>query len=180
MLAAFTIGAAWLIDVTVTPALCSGLRIVTLWDTLTLDLGHDPHRSIPFFEGLSLRQARIVALMSNMIEVSAGTQLLRQGDEGREMFVVIEGELVPSIQRDGSRVDLPKMVRGEVVGEVAPFLHGRRTVDVRADTDVRALVLRWEDFEQLRRRYPRIASQVFLNLNRIQAARLVRTTEKIR
>ncbi len=180
MLAAFTIGAAWLIDVTVTPALCSGLRIVTLWDTLTLDLGHDPHRSIPFFEGLSLRQARIVALMSNMIEVSAGTQLLRRGDEGREMFVVIEGELVPSIQRDGSRVDLPKMVRGEVVGEVAPFLHGRRTVDVRADTDVRALVLRWEDFEQLRRRYPRIASQVFLNLNRIQAARLVRTTEKIR
>jgi predicted RND superfamily exporter protein len=180
MLAAFTIGAAWLIDVTVTPAVCSGLRIVTLWDTLTLDLGHDPHRSIPFFEGLTLRQARIVALISNMLEVPAGTQLLRQGDEGDEMFVVIEGSLVPSIQRDGSRVDLPNMVRGEVVGEVAPFLHGRRTVDVRADTEVRALVIRWEDLQRLRRRYPRIAAQVFLNLNRIQAARLVRTTEKIR
>ena len=54
-------------------------------------------------------------------------------------------------------------------------------VDRRNDADTDALLIRFdsEDLERLRRRYPRIAAAVFRNLNRIQAERLVRTTEKV-
>ena len=50
---AFTLGFSLLVEMTLTPALCAGLRIVTLWDTLTLDLGEDPQDAIPLFRGLS-------------------------------------------------------------------------------------------------------------------------------
>ena len=32
LLGAFTLAFAWLVDVTFTPALCSGMRVATLWD----------------------------------------------------------------------------------------------------------------------------------------------------
>ena len=179
-LAAFTLAAAWVIDVSLTPALCSGFRIVTLWDVLTLDLGPDPHRSIPLFEGLSVRQARIVALMSNVRDWARGGRLIREGEEGREMYVVIEGTLVASVTHDGHRRELPpKMARGDVVGEGALFAQ-RRTADVDAETDCRLLSITLEDLERLRVRYPRIAARVFWNLNRVQANRLAATTQSLR
>ena len=52
-LAAFTLGFAWLVDVVFTPALAARMRVVTLWEVLSLDLGDDPQRSIPLFQGLS-------------------------------------------------------------------------------------------------------------------------------
>ncbi|MDX1698225.1 MAG: efflux RND transporter permease subunit, partial [Thiohalobacterales bacterium] len=39
LLACFALAFAWLTDFTLTPALCSRLRIATIWDALTLDLG---------------------------------------------------------------------------------------------------------------------------------------------
>ena len=41
-LGAFTLAFAWVAEFTVTPAICSGVRVISLWETLTYDLGHDP------------------------------------------------------------------------------------------------------------------------------------------
>ncbi|MBV8062378.1 MAG: MMPL family transporter, partial [Nevskia sp.] len=46
-LAAWTLFCAWIADMTLTPALGSRLRIVTLWDMLRLDLGRSPQHTIP-------------------------------------------------------------------------------------------------------------------------------------
>ena len=40
---AFALAFAWLTDFLLTPALCARLRIATLWDLLSIDLGKDPH-----------------------------------------------------------------------------------------------------------------------------------------
>jgi hypothetical protein len=178
LLSAFTIAVAWLVDVTLSPALCSGVRIVTLWDVLRLDLGEAPHREIPLFEDLSLRQTRIFALMSDIRRLKQGERLVTEGDAGNDMFVIVDGQLRAFVERDGSEVELSIMPRGSVVGEVAYFA-AKRTANVDANTD--ALLIRFdsEDLERLRRRYPKIAAAVFRNLNRVQAERLVRTTEKV-
>ena len=68
-LAAWTLFMAWIADMTLTPALGSRLRIVTLWDMLRLDLGRSPQHTIPLLSGLSLRQARLFALMSRLEQV---------------------------------------------------------------------------------------------------------------
>ncbi len=92
-LGAATIAIAWLIDVTLTPALSSRLRIINLWDVLTLDLGPEPHRTIPIFRGLRRAQARLVALMMTLRSLPKGERLFRAGAAGDDLYVVIDGEL---------------------------------------------------------------------------------------
>jgi predicted RND superfamily exporter protein len=178
-LAAFTLGFAWLVDVTLTPALCSRVRIVTLWDIMTLDLGPDPHRSVPIFAGLSRGRARIVALMMTLRTLGRGEKLFRLGETGEDMYVVIDGELVASLPQEGGRRELSRLHRGDVVGEVALF-HGRRTADVDAASDARLLRITLDDLERLRRRYPRIGAQVYRNLSRTLADLVARATDRLR
>jgi predicted RND superfamily exporter protein len=178
LLASLIFGFGWLCDAVLSPALCSGVRIVTLWDVLRLDLGRAPQQEIGMFRGLSLRQARIFALMSEIRRLPAGGRLFAEGDKGEDMFVILSGSLVPWVDRDGRRVEFQPMGRGDVVGETG-FFGGKRTATV--DTTSEALLIRFDadDLERLRRRYPRIAAVVYRNLNLVQAERLARTTLKV-
>ncbi len=169
-LAALTLFSAWLVDVLVTPAFMSRVRIVTLWDTVRLDLGRNVQATIPIFAGLSTRQARIFALLSKLETVPAGTRVISEGDPGGDVFVVIDGELSIWIERDGGRHELRRLHRGGLVGEQGYFGQ-RRTANVDALTGVRLLRFDDADQERICRRYPGIAARVFLNMNKIQAER---------
>ncbi|MFQ5513614.1 MAG: MMPL family transporter [Myxococcota bacterium] len=178
-LGAFTLGFAWLVDFTLTPALCSGLRVVTMWDTLTLDLGHEPQHSIPLFRGLNKAQARIVALMASLRSVPAGERLVHAGELGREMYVIIEGTLRVSVEGEHGRIELNRCSRGDVIGEVGLF-DQKRSADVDVIEDACLLRLTQSNLGRLSRRYPRIATRIFHNLNEVLAERLLRTTERVR
>jgi predicted RND superfamily exporter protein len=178
LLAAFTLGVAWLADVTFTPALAAGMRIVTLWDIATLDLGPEPERSVPLFRGLSRGQARITALMCRMVEHSAGERLIRSGDRADGMYLVLDGKLVSSTAGGAQAVGLNVHERGDVIGEIG-VLRGTRTADVDCQTDVRLLLIDASSLERLRRRYPRTAAQVYRNLSGILAERLDRVTQRL-
>lgn len=175
LLSAFTLFVAWIMDITLTPALGSYMRIVTLWDLLRLDLGRNPQHTIPLMAGLSLREARVFALLSRMEKYGAHERVIREGDWARDMYVIVDGELQAWVDRDGERRALSTMGRGAVLGE-AGFFGQRRTANVDALSPARLLRFGSEELERLRRRYPRIAATVFRNLNRIQAERLARTT----
>jgi hydrophobe/amphiphile efflux-3 (HAE3) family protein len=168
-LGAFTLGFAWLVDFTLTPALCSG----------RLDLGHEPQTSIPLFKGLSKAQARIVALMASIQSVAAGQRLVRAGEMGREMYVIIDGMLLVSVEGEQGRVELNRCTRGDVIGEVGLFYH-KRSADVDVIEDARLLRLTQNNLGRLSRRYPRIAARIFRNLNEVLAERLLRTTTRVR
>ena len=105
-------GVAWVIDVTVTPALAAKLKIVSLWDVLTLDMGEDPHHAIRLFEGLSKTQARIAALATSIRDFPKGQRIIVLGEEAKEMFVVIHGTLEASIPGSEGPVSLRKHERG--------------------------------------------------------------------
>jgi hypothetical protein len=178
-LAALTLAFAWLVDMTFTPALASRLKIVNLWDALTLDLGDDPHRSIPLFKGLRKTQARIAALMTTIVEFPAGHRLFSAGDRGRDMYVIIEGELEASVRADdGGTVSFGTLKRGDSVGEVGLF-HGVRTADVVVESDVRMLRLTRDSLERIQRRYPRIAARLYSNLSEILSDRVASTTQRV-
>jgi predicted RND superfamily exporter protein len=182
LLAAATLAVAWAVDVTFTPAVAARMRVVSLWDLLTLDLGEAPQRSIPLFHGLSHGQARVVAALATIRRARAGEQVIREGDHGDEMYVVIEGTLSASLmQNDGAeprRVELRKLHRGDVVGEVALF-RGRRSADVFAESDAKLLRLTARDLQRLGRRYPRIGAQLYANLSGSLADRLVSLTARV-
>jgi hypothetical protein len=178
IMASYSLAVAWLCDFLLTPALCSSVRITTLWDVLTLDLGEDPHKSIPLLNGLRKSQARIVAIMSRVVEMPSGRRIIRLGDKGSEMYVVIEGKLKATIEGENGPVDVATYTRGDVVGEAGLF-HENRTANVDTLEDSRLLCLTQHNLERLGKRYPYIATKVYRNLNRILATRLYRTTHRL-
>ncbi len=171
-LTCFTLLVAWLVDVTLTPALSSQLRIVSLWDIVSMDLGRDPASSIPLFSGLRNSQARIVALMTSIRHYTKGQNIMETGESGDDMYVVLDGELAVSLRTDEGLQEVARLERGDAVGEVALF-SGTRSADVQARTDVRLLRFTKDDLMRLRRRYPRIGAQVLENLSEILAERVM-------
>lgn len=176
---AFTLAFSLFVEVTLTPALCSGLRIVTLWDTLTLDLGKDPQDAIPLFKGLSKAQCRIVALMASLRAIPAGTPLAHIGDKEREMYVIVDGDVRVWKPGDDGPIELRRCERGDVVGEVGLF-SGERSANMDVGSDARLLRFTPNNLQRLRRRYPRIAATVLRNLNEILAQRLSSLTDRLR
>jgi hypothetical protein len=178
VLAAITIFLGWCCDLTFTPAIASRTRIVTLWEVLTLDLGANPQLAIPIFKGMSKTQARIVALMTQIVHARAGERLIQLGQKGDGMFVVIEGRLRSSVEADGHTVPLNSHGRGDVLGEVGLF-YGERTANVDCETDVRLLRLDQANLARLQRRYPRTSAQLFRNLSDVLAGRLAAVTARV-
>lgn len=69
--------------------------------------------------------------------LGAGEVLYRQGDEGRDLFLILDG--VASVDVDGKVV--AEMGPGAVMGERAVIEGGRRTATVRAITPLRGVVV---------------------------------------
>lgn len=178
VLAATTLFFAWLVDLTLSPALSSGLRFVTLWEVLTVDLGSEPHKKIPLFKGLTHRQARIAALFGRIEPYEPGDRILSFGEQGEEICILIEGVVVAQVARpEGNRV-LRALHPGEVFGEVAMFT-GKRSANIDAMTNVRVLWLNRESLERIQSRYPRIAAQLFWNLTGTVSERLADITRRV-
>jgi len=178
-MASFALLVAWLSDFFLTPALCSRLRIATLWDVLTLDLGKKPQDTIPLFKGLSNFQARVVARIASIKEVKSGERLIEIGQPGEEMYTVVDGKLQASIEGDEGRINLDELVRGDTFGEAGLFF-ATRTANVDVVENARLICITRENLELLKRRYPRNAAQLFSNINEILSTRLVHATERLK
>ena len=178
LLAAVTMATALGANLVLLPALMSTTKIITLWDLLGVKLGDDPARTISLFAGLRPAQARIVVLMGELRHFAPGEAIVRQGELGNEMYVMIEGT-TEVLAGDGSgRQRINQLRRGDVFGEMGLVRHAERTADVVAAGNVDVLALDERFLRRIQNRYPRIASKVFLNLTRILSDNLQRTTEK--
>ena len=76
--------------------------------------------------------------------VKAGKALVSQGDEGREVFLVLDG--VVAIECDG--VSLGEVGPGAVLGERAILEGGRRTATLLARTKLRVAVARGDQIDE--------------------------------
>jgi len=93
------------------------------------------------------------------------------------MFVIIRGVTEVWAGSDHDRKRVAQHQRGDVFGEMALVRHNERSADVVAASDVELLAVDERFLERIQRRYPRIASKVFLNLTRILSDRLQSTTD---
>src|SRR6266571_2269725 len=160
------------------PALLSTTKIITLWDLLGVKLGDAPARTIPLFAGLRPGQARIVVLMGDLRHFAPGETIVRRGEIGEEMYVMIGGRTEVFVGDGAGRQRINELKRGDVFGEMGLVRHAERTADVVAAGDVDVLALDEHFLRRIKSRYPRIASQVFLNLTRLLSDHLQRTTER--
>jgi hypothetical protein len=174
LLVGLTMAAAYGCNVALLPALLATQKIITLWDLLGVRLGKDPASTIPLLRGLSPAQARIVVLMGELKRFAPGETIVRQGEKGNEMYVIVEGRAEIWANAGGERKRLDVVGRGDVFGEMALVRQDERSADVVASEPVEALMVNERFLSRIQSRYPRIAAKVFLNLTRILSDRLER------
>jgi eukaryotic-like serine/threonine-protein kinase len=89
-------------------------------------------------------------------EYGAGEPLMREGDTGDGLLVLLSGTAHASL-RETRDAAIGRFTTGDVVGEMALVTREPRTADVIADTPLRALKLPVAAFDRLAWRYPVLA-----------------------
>ncbi|WP_421864017.1 MMPL family transporter [Parvibaculum sp.] len=178
VLSAVTILVAILTELALFPALLATTRIITLWDLLGVKLGQDPHRTIPLFAELRPSQARLVALLAGLESHTTGERVVRQGEVGDQMYVIINGKAEVVVDAGGERRSVRELGRGDVFGEMGLIRSHERTADVVAKGPLEVMTVDQRALTRVQRRYPRTAAQIFLNLARILSDRLQTETAR--
>ncbi len=177
-LSATTIAVGLVGEIALLPALLATTRIITLWDLLYLKLGRDPHKTIPLFAGLRPLQARIVTLMGELKTFPRGQPIIRQGEVGNEMYVLIKGTADIFINSAAQSRLVRTLRRGDVFGEMGLIRRHERTADVVATEDVEVIAVDERFLSRMQRRYPRIGAKIFLNIARILSDRLQEESQR--
>lgn len=111
---------------------------------------------VPLLAGLSTAQLGRIATIADEIDLREGKVLTREGDRGREFFILLDGEV--EVRRNGRK--LATRGKGDFFGEVALVADVPRVATVTARTPVRALVIRDKEFRVLLASTPSIALAV--------------------
>ncbi len=117
------------------------------------DVAPERLREISLFAELSDDALASLAAIATELEVPTGQTLIRAYDAGLGMFVIEEGKVV--VEARDREIELGP---GEFFGELALLVpEATRVARVRAETDVRCLAIRRDDFAALLEDEPRIA-----------------------
>lgn len=111
---------------------------------------------VPLFSGLSKRELAQVASIADEIDLRSGRTLIREGERGREFFILLAGSA--EVTRKGKV--LATRGAGDFFGEVALMCDVPRVATVTTTSPSRALVVTDRDFRALVRRTPAIALKV--------------------
>jgi hypothetical protein len=165
-------------DFFVTPVFFANTRLVTLWEVLGLQLRQSLLENSAFFRGLNSWQARRVILASIIEKYQPGDFIVRDGELGSTMYVIIGGEAEVWNEQSGVRRQLARLGIGESFGEVALVSQRPRVANVSALTATSVLVLNQETLRSLSRFSPYLAAHLFLNIAKIIGDRLAKLIDQ--
>src|SRR5256885_17217145 len=117
---------------------------------------------VPLFEDCRLRQLRAVADISSVVEVPARTVPTRAGEPGDEFFVIIDGTALVALSPQRRHRINP----GEFFGEMSLLDGEPRSATVKAETDLRLLVIDRTHFWRLLREVPGLTEKILVTLSR--------------
>lgn len=121
----------------------------------------------PLFAALSRQELGELAKATEDLEVDEGKALTREGDLGREFFVIVEGDV--SVTQDGK--EIRRLGAGDFFGEIALIYdNARRTATVTAASPLRFFVLTRQSFRSLLEHQPEIEEKVMAALEERLAA----------
>jgi len=113
-------------------------------------------RSVPLFAHCSKAEVAEVAKIADEIDVREDKELTREGDRGREFFVLLEG--TATVRRGGRKVNT--LGPGDFFGEIALVSRSPRTATVTTTSPARLLVITDGRFRTLLEHSPRIQLRI--------------------
>lgn len=130
---------------------------------------------VSLFEPLDDRELRRVLQVTEIRKHDNGETIVREGERGDELFIVLNGEL--SVLRGGTVVRTLKA--GEHVGEMALIRSQPRSASVVSRGPAELLVMRRPEFFGILRSQPRLAVKLLWQLTGVLADRLADTTRDL-
>ena len=97
-------------------------------------------------------------------EIKAGELALRAGDRGDTAYFILSGAVEVFVERDGQHVNLARLGKGEIFGEMAIIDPGPRSASVRATEDTICIVTTYDDFTRSMAENPQLAAEFLRTL----------------
>lgn len=113
------------------------------------------------------------------VEVAAGQTLIREGDPGQGLFVVLRGEVIVSRNELGQNTELARLGPSEVFGEISLLTSEPATATVHVETGASLLFLSRDYFERLLAAVPELRAYFErLTEDRLMDQRLSRSADE--
>ena len=136
-------------------------------------------RAVETFRPLTDEQVRVLARSARKERYTAGERLVRQGEEGRSLFVVESGEVrVERSEPDGSRRELARLGASRFFGEMSLLTGEPRTASVVALDEVDVVVVDKEAFGAVILSDPRLVRELSQLPERRARERALRPEER--
>lgn len=145
-----------------------------------------PRETTPLVEGIKPGMLRRVKILSEMNDQQLGRfvqfmevqqvqqfkEIVKQGDHGDAMFLVLEGEVRVRLMIAGKETTLATLSAGEFFGEFSLFDQGPRSADVVANNDCVLLKVSADKFVKLTADVPELATPFLLAICKTLAGRM--------
>ena len=139
----------------------------------------------------ALRRVKILAEMSDedlarfltFMEVQTARQwspIVRQGERGDSMFLVLDGEVRVRLLIDNKETTLVTLGPGDFFGEVSLFDQGPRSADVIANSDAVLLKVSHQAFANLSQTAPELAAPILIGIGKTLTARIRADNKRLR
>ncbi len=113
-------------------------------------------------------------------QVNQWTAVVKQGDHGDSMYLILEGELRVRLLVGERETILTTLGPGEFFGDLSLFDHGPRSADVVANVDSTVLKVSAAGFEKLAKEATDLATPFLLSIIKTLAARIRADNKRVR
>jgi CRP-like cAMP-binding protein len=128
---------------------------------------------VPFLQDLLPTEVEALCAAGELRTFKEGEVVFRQGDPGKELYVIIEGEIAIEMSVGGGEARLlAALMSGTIFGEINFLVGSRRTASARALRDTRVLVFRRDSLDQLEGIGRQAATNMMETIARVLALRL--------
>jgi CRP-like cAMP-binding protein len=129
-------------------------------------------RSLPTFAPWSTEAINGLLLRARKVRFFQGDILFREGEPGNSLFVVLEGQIMVSLQAGDRAVELSREGPGAILGEMALIDPGPRSATATALTAGTTLGLSAAELGALQSEDPALASALLRAFTRVLASRV--------
>ncbi len=116
---------------------------------------------VGLFEGLNPKFLKGLASIATERSFKAGEYLMRQGESGIGLFILLSGKVrVEKADASGRSVELAENGPGDILGEMAVFDGSPRSASVAASEETACLVLASWEFNAFLKAHPEAALEL--------------------
>jgi len=135
-------------------------------------------RRIRIFADMDERQLASFLQYMEVLKLLPNATLLKKGDHGDAMFLVLGGELRARVMVGGQESTLATLTVGECFGEMAVIDEGPRSADVVANTECLLLKISASALKKVFHEAPALAAPFLLGLSKTISTRVRSITKR--